>query len=177
VNIIGQLDVVERRIAQLDGPPAAADADFARLLRPVPASEAALAAPNLTPQIDALVRANAERFGVDPRLVRAVIACESGGDAAATSPAGAAGLMQLMPRTAAELGISDPYDQAQNIAGGTRYLRSLLDRFGGDVVRALAAYNAGPGAVERYDGIPPFAQTQHYVARVLDRAARDPRNT
>ena len=76
--------------------------------------------------------------------------------------------MQLMPQTAASLGVIDPYDPAQNVRGGTRYLRSLLDRFG-DVELAVAAYNAGPGAVERYGGVPPYAETQNYVRNVLAR--------
>ncbi|HEY9856622.1 MAG TPA: lytic transglycosylase domain-containing protein [Stenomitos sp.] len=109
----------------------------------------------------------AKPSGVDPALVQAVIQAESGGDPKAVSKAGAMGLMQLMPETAQDMGVTDPFDPAQNVAGGTRYLQQMIDRFG-NVPEALAAYNAGPGAVEKHGGIPPYTETRHYVQRVLD---------
>jgi soluble lytic murein transglycosylase-like protein len=118
-------------------------------------------------EIERLVSANGATWNVDPSLIKAIIANESGFDAGATSHAGAQGLMQLMPGTASGLGVTDAYDPAQNVWGGTRYMRGLLDRFGGNVELAVAAYNAGPGAVEKYSGVPPYAETQNYVQNVL----------
>jgi soluble lytic murein transglycosylase-like protein len=125
-------------------------------------------APRTRTLIDRELSSNAKAYDLDPALVESVVANESGFNPNATSAAGAAGLMQLMPGTAASLGVRDRYDPAQNLRGGTRYLRSLLDRFG-DVELALAAYNAGPGAVERYGGVPPYPQTQRYVRNVMAR--------
>ncbi|MBU6429966.1 MAG: lytic transglycosylase domain-containing protein [Cyanobacteria bacterium REEB65] len=105
---------------------------------------------------------------LDPKLVQAVMQAESGGDPTATSQKGAMGLMQLMPETAKDLGVQDPYDPAQNLQGGAKFLRQMLDQFG-NVPEALAAYNAGPNAVTKYGGIPPYSETQHYVREVLDR--------
>jgi soluble lytic murein transglycosylase-like protein len=118
-------------------------------------------------QFEPLVREYAARHALRPDLVRAVIQVESGFDPRARSPKGAMGLMQLMPDTARELGVNDPYDPADNIRGGTKYLRQLLDRFDGDEELALAAYNAGPGAVARYGRqIPPYRETREYVKKV-----------
>jgi hypothetical protein len=122
-----------------------------------------------------LIRSASEEAGLDPALVAAVAAVESGFNPRAVSPAGAVGVMQLMPGTAAALGVSDPFDPAQNVRAGARYLRSLLDRFG-KLELALAAYNAGPGAVERYGGIPPYPETRAYVQAVLNLYAKGGRN-
>lgn len=113
------------------------------------------------------ISAAAARHGVDPNLLTGLIRAESNFNPSATSPAGAQGLAQLMPGTAAGLGVTNPLDPVQSIDGGARYLRQQLDRFGGDPSKALAAYNAGPGAVERFGGVPPYEETQNYVRRVL----------
>ena len=115
---------------------------------------------------DGLIGLTAREHQVQPALVKAVIAAESNFNSGAVSRKGAQGLMQLMPQTAEQLGVSDPFQPSDNVRGGTRYLRSMLDRYG-DLSRALAAYNAGPTAVDRYGGIPPFQETRDYVARVL----------
>jgi soluble lytic murein transglycosylase-like protein len=115
---------------------------------------------------DPLIRENARRFGLDPALVKAVVAAESNFEVAAVSHAGAQGLMQLMPATAREMGVKAPFDPRENLMGGSRYLRDMLDRYD-DVKLALAAYNAGPTAVDRYDGVPPYPETTAYVNRVL----------
>jgi len=114
-----------------------------------------------------LIERHARDRGLDPALVRAVVQAESGYNAAAVSNKGALGLMQLMPTTAVELAVASPFDPEENLRGGTRYLHGLLERFDGDVTLALAAYNAGPSAVERYGGVPPYPETVEYVRRVL----------
>ena len=117
-------------------------------------------------RFDGLIREAAADAGVPPGIVKAVIHAESAFDTSAVSRAGAMGLMQLMPGTARELGVLDPFRAEQNVHGGARYLRNLHDRYG-SWTYTLAAYNAGPTAVDRYQGIPPYAETQKYVRRVL----------
>jgi hypothetical protein len=117
--------------------------------------------------LEEVVEKYARQYGVDEDLVWAVIRQESGFNAGAVSPKGAMGLMQLMPGTAALLGVSDPFDVEQNVAGGVKYLEQCLNQFNQDVPLALAAYNAGPGNVVKYQGCPPFAETRNYVASIL----------
>jgi len=118
--------------------------------------------------IEKSIQRAARRYNLPSGLIRGVIRAESNFQVSAVSRAGAQGLMQLMPATARELGVADPFDIEQNIDGGARYLRQMLNSFGGDVKVALAAYNAGPGAVEKYGGqIPPYQETEQYVNRVL----------
>ena len=126
-------------------------------------------APNsLSPaDLQSLVQGASSRNGVAPALVHAVVMAESAGNPAAVSNAGAQGLMQIMPDTAASCGVSNAFDPAENVDCGTRYLHSLLERYNNNVELAVAAYNAGPGAVDQYRGVPPFAETQAYVTRVL----------
>ncbi len=116
---------------------------------------------------DSHVRLAARNHGLAPNLIRAVIAAESGGNPRAQSSKNAKGLMQLMDSTAAEVGVRDSFNPGENIDGGSRYLANLLKRFGGDTKMALAAYNAGPTAVEKYNGIPPYRETRNYVQKVL----------
>jgi hypothetical protein len=117
--------------------------------------------------LEPLITRRSEEQNLEPDLVRAVIQAESGYNRKAVSNKGAMGLMQLMPETASLLKVRNPYDPDENLRGGTTYLRSLIDRFAGRLELAVAAYNAGPGAVERHRGIPPYQETQEYVRRVL----------
>jgi hypothetical protein len=118
---------------------------------------------------EVLVAEAAQRHGLDPALVRAVVGVESGFQPQAVSRKGAQGLMQLMPATARDLGVADPLDPAANLDGGSRYLSALVTRYEGDLTKALAAYNAGMGAVARHGGVPPYAETRKYVQKVLGR--------
>ncbi|MGP0102134.1 MAG: lytic transglycosylase domain-containing protein [Solirubrobacteraceae bacterium] len=118
-------------------------------------------------EYESLIDQAASRNGLDPAVLHGLIEQESGFDPSATSSAGASGLTQLMPGTASSLGVTDPLDPAESIEGGARYLGQLMTQFGGNTEDALAAYNAGPGAVQQYGGIPPYAETQSYVTKVL----------
>ena len=149
---------------------AASKAHAAQRVRETSAAEHTTAAAQerfANPELARVIHSAAQKYAVDPKLVSAVAEVESGGDQNAVSPAGAVGVMQLMPDTAAGLGIN-PYDMKSNVEGGAKYLREMLDTFDGDVKKAVAAYNAGPNAVKAYGGVPPYAQTQNYVTNVLD---------
>ena len=119
-------------------------------------------------RLDSIVSEAAERHNVDPELVKAVISTESGWNPQAISRKGAVGLMQLIPGTAQRFGVGNPFDPAQNVEAGTTYLKSLLDRYNGDLTKSLAAYNAGERAVDHSGGVPPFWETRQYVQKVTN---------
>lgn len=122
---------------------------------------------NIPASMDAIFEEASRTYGVDVNFLKAVGKAESGFDASATSSAGAMGVMQLMPQTAQSLGVSNPYDARQNIMGGAKYLSQMLEKYNGNKELALAAYNAGSGNVAKYNGVPPFKETQEYISRVL----------
>jgi len=132
-----------------------------------PRSEEKNGAETLGYDLDSLIRVKSRRYDVDENLVKAVVRMESGGNSRATSKAGAMGLMQLMPSTAGMLGVDDPYDPEQNVDGGVRYLKMLLDRYGGREDLSLAAYHSGPSRVDQYGGVPPYPAVTHYVRSVM----------
>jgi soluble lytic murein transglycosylase-like protein len=176
-TIGGRVQEIEAMIAAVhDGPdPSATTAapaatSFAQALQAAQTTPVATASGDDT-AFGAEIDAAAQRYGIDPALLKGLIRQESGFDPAARSSAGAVGLTQLMPSTAASLAV-DPSDPAQAIDGGARYLRQQLDRFGGDPSLALAAYNAGPGAVAQFGGVPPYGETQRYVQNVLAYASQ-----
>jgi soluble lytic murein transglycosylase-like protein len=148
---------------------------FASALQAATASSATAPASTLAPagvtqgagQYDAMIEAAAARNNLDPAVLHGLIQQESGFDPSSRSSAGAMGLTQLMPGTASSLGVANPLDPAESIEGGARYLAQMMSRFGGNTAEALAAYNAGPGAVQQYGGVPPYAETQSYVQKVM----------
>lgn len=178
---VARIGQIEQLIGQATGnvPPAqtaAAPTSFAGQLQQASATASPLAAsslqaPSLGGPVDGQfsdqINAAAQKYGIDPALLKGLIRQESNFDPNARSGAGAAGLCQLMPGTAAALGCSNPLDPAQAIDAGAKYLSQQLKAFGGDPRKALAAYNAGPGAVQRYGGVPPYGETQNYVRSVM----------
>jgi soluble lytic murein transglycosylase-like protein len=168
-----RLSEIQGMIAACNGqPPAPATApagtSFDQQLQSATSQLGVAASPGGTSTpFDGQIDTAAQKYGIDPALLKGLIKQESGFNPNAGSPAGAQGLTQLMPGTASSLGCTNPHDPAQAIDAGARYLRQQLDTFGGDVRKALAAYNAGPGAVQRYGGVPPYAETQNYVQKVM----------
>jgi soluble lytic murein transglycosylase-like protein len=137
---------------------------------PTAAAKPAAVAPQATARpldLNEVILAASDTYRLDPDLVNSVIRAESGFNIHAVSPKGAQGLMQLMPQTANQLGVSNAFDPEANVAGGARYLRELLERYNFDLIKALAAYNAGPQRVEQYGGVPPYYETKAYVARIV----------
>lgn len=176
-DALARVAEIQQMLRVLDGgpqtAPSAGGADFGAALT---AAQGAVAPAAVVPPATgaaggfpyaAEINAAASRHGIDPALLAGLVKQESGFDPAAVSPAGATGLTQLMPATARGLGVTDSTDPAQALDGGAKYLRQMLDQFGGDERLALAAYNAGPGAVTRHGGVPPYAETQAYVTKVL----------
>ncbi|MGD0793290.1 MAG: lytic transglycosylase domain-containing protein [Terriglobales bacterium] len=144
--------------------PAPADS---RASIPAPPAKSGPVKSGSAPALHQIVNSASAVYHLDPDLVNSVIHAESGFNVRAVSPKGARGLMQLMPATASQLGVNDAFDPQTNVEGGSRYLRELLERYNFDLVKALAAYNAGPQRVEQYRGVPPFRETRAYVARIV----------
>jgi soluble lytic murein transglycosylase-like protein len=175
MDAISRIDSIESKIEQIEerfSPPDQGQGSFQQVL----SGYTQPLQPSLLPQIGMgkgiagfkeIIQEAGKKYGVDPNLIAAVIHQESGGNPGVTSSAGAMGLMQLMPATAKSLGVNNPFNPQQNVFAGTRYLRQMLDEFKGNVSLALAAYNAGPEAVKKYGGIPPYRQTKNYVRDIL----------
>jgi soluble lytic murein transglycosylase-like protein len=170
-----RLDELNAMVAQMAGPaPApAATTSFAGALAAAQTSPTAAPAAGAagSTAFEAEINTAAQSNGIAPALLKGLVSQESGFNPSARSGAGAVGLTQLMPGTAAALGVTNPLDPVQSLQGGAKYLRQQLDRFGGDEKLALAAYNAGPGAVQKYGGVPPYRETQNYVNSVMSKAA------
>ena len=165
---LNRISTIENQIQSLASFAQKPDADFQKILESSVQNSKNPTSVSRS-EIDNLITKYADKNGLDEDFVKAVINQESGFNPNATSHCGAMGLMQLMPATAQGLGVTNAYDAEQNIEGGTKYLKGLMDRFDNDKQLALAAYNAGPNAVKKYGGIPPYAETQNYVKKVLSK--------
>jgi soluble lytic murein transglycosylase-like protein len=178
-----RLGELQTMVAQMNASAAPAPATAPAATAPTSSFAGALAAAQTSPTaapaagaagstaFEAEINTAAQSNGIDPALLKGLVSQESGFNPSARSGAGAVGLTQLMPGTAAALGVTNPLDPVQSLQGGAKYLRQQLDRFGGDEKLALAAYNAGPGAVQKYGGVPPYRETQNYVNSVMSKAA------
>jgi len=169
-KIMQRISTIEQRFGGTTAMPAASFADTlgqAESKQPKAAANTA-AATGSRSEVENIIRSTAAKYNLDPKLALAVATTESNLQPQAVSPAGAVGVMQLMPDTARGLGVQNSCDPKENIDGGIRYLCQLLNTFGGDTTKALAAYNAGPEAVKQYNGVPPYPETQEYVNKVID---------
>lgn len=169
-KVMSRISAIEQRFSGLTAPSAVS---FAETLGKAEdklqkAAAGPVASSGTHSEVANLIQTTAAKYNLDPKLAMAVATAESGLEPQAVSPAGAMGVMQLMPETAHSLGVQNITDPKENIEGGVRYLRQLLNTFNGDPVKAVAAYNAGPEAVKQYNGVPPFAETQEYVSKVLN---------
>ena len=162
-----RIGTIENRFQSLMGYAPQTDKQFQNILDTTVKAKSGNETSATRAEIANLIDKYSEEHNLDAAFVKAVVQQESGFDPNATSKCGAMGLMQLMPSTAQSLGVTDAYDVEQNIYGGTKYLKGLMDRFGNNKELALAAYNAGPNAVKKYGGVPPYSETQNYVKKVL----------
>lgn len=166
-NLPAQVPTAPKNSSDLPLKPVQAGVTPAIPVTPSPRSSAAASSEKTSTPWDHIIETVSQKYGIDSRLIKAVMKAESSFNPNTRSQAGACGLMQLMPDTARALGVKNIWDPVENIAGGVRYLRQMLDQFDHNLALALAAYNAGPGNVKKYGGIPPFNETQNYVRRVL----------
>lgn len=163
-KILGRINSIEQRFKPLSNP----SVSFSAVLA-ANGEQSSMANVQKSPSDDIgkMIQFAANKYGVDPKLVTAVAKVESNFSPDVVSTAGAVGVMQLMPETAQGLGVRNSKDPRENIDGGVRYLKQLMNTFDGDVTKAVAAYNAGPYAVQKYNGIPPYSETKDYVAKVM----------